>query len=112
MTKEDFHADFSATIMMGTQTMKVDRDKLLEMLAAMKGAGATAVIDSLAIVSKTETPVGDGGGAVLSVVSKVEATVKVGVQVMKTVTVSHDTLLRTAEGKLTAVYTVADQKMK
>jgi hypothetical protein len=111
-TTNDVHENFHISAFVGGQTFKMNHDEILKFWEQQKASGIKLAIDSFAVLSKTETPVDDGKGAVISVVAKVRATENVRGSIMKIESISHFIVLRDSKGAFRLLYVTVPKQVR
>ncbi len=96
-TKDDIAKEFKGVVFMGGQAIDMDRDKLLALQGQQNAMGVKPTITQFTILSKTETPVMDGNASIISVVSQVSVTIKVGDSTTTGQMISHDILVHVGD---------------
>lgn len=108
-SKQDIHKNFRAIVFIGDQLVELDRSKYFQLQEEHKALGAKATVNDLTILSKTETAVIEGKGTLISIVSKVAQTSKVGGSTIKSQSINHDVIVRLPDGQLIMLFSAARQ---
>jgi hypothetical protein len=111
-TAADFHENFSGIIFEGEGKTIFDKGKIDEIVEGIKSAGDKfkVTVVEFVLVSKNETPVGDGKRALISTITKVKSKLKIEDDEVMKDQVFHEVLIRSEDGKLQYLKGVAVEK--
>ena len=111
-TTKDVHENFQISVIVGGQTLKMNRDEILKFWEQQRASGIKLVINSFTVLSKTETADDDGKGAVISVVAKASVTEDVRGSLARIESTSHFIVLRDAKGAFRLLYATVPKQVR